>query len=38
MKTESTHEEALDEGLRVRKQVPGADRADRSMANVSGSS
>jgi 4-carboxymuconolactone decarboxylase len=35
MTIDGTHEETFNEGLRVRKQVLGADHVDRSMANVS---
>jgi len=35
MTIDGTHEETFDEGLRVRKQVLGAEHVDRSMANVS---
>lgn len=35
MTVDGTHEETYDKGLRVRKQVLGADHVDRSMANVS---
>ena len=35
MTIDGTHEETFEEGLRVRKQVLGADHVDRSMANIS---
>jgi 4-carboxymuconolactone decarboxylase len=35
MTAEGTHKETFEEGLRVRKEVLGADHVERSMANVS---